>query len=98
VTFCRKTCRISSISFIEEDHLQQILNEECNAPENDAPPVGLGLYVSRNIVGNLGGHIEANNPKGGVVFIIYLIASEEYDLERDLLSEEKENVEAIAGG
>lgn len=53
-------------------------NEECHTPKNDAPGVGLGLYLARNIVEQLGGRIEAyNNPTGGAVFTIYLTASED---------------------
>jgi signal transduction histidine kinase len=65
--------------------------------KNDAPGVGLGLYLARTIVEQFGGHIEADNlPTGGAVFTVYLDTSEG-DLEEIVLVEEKENVETIAG-
>ena len=63
---------------------------------NDAPGVGLGLYLSHSIVEQLGGRITAeNNVKRGTVITVYLPALNEK--EENVSIEEKINVEAFAG-
>ncbi|HYO92370.1 MAG TPA: ATP-binding protein [Pyrinomonadaceae bacterium] len=66
----------------------------------ETPGVGLGLYLTRTIVEHLGGRITVENngeKQRGVTFKIYLPAWREEN-ESGVLSEEKTDVEALAGG
>lgn len=64
-----------------------------SAPGVEAPGIGLGLYLARTIIEQLGGRIDVKDTSGyGTTFAVYLPASE----EESECNEEHLNVEAAA--